>query len=87
LSHFLGELLIVDDAAMAVNYGLDRVRFPAAVRSGSRLSATAEVREVRPEASFTTMGAHLEMRTDSSARPCCVVDSVTRYVHAAQVAV
>jgi acyl dehydratase len=80
LSHFFGELLAVDDAALAINYGLDRVRFPAAVTSGSLLSATAEIREVRPEAGFTMVVTRVTMRAEGSQKPCCVADCLTRFV-------
>lgn len=80
LSHFFGELLAVDDAALAINYGLERVRFPAAVTSGSLLSATAEVRQVRPETGFTMVTTRVTMRAEGSEKPCCVADCVTRFV-------
>ena len=41
-------LVRVEGATMAVNYGLDRVRFPAPVVSGSRLRARAVLASVEP---------------------------------------
>src|SRR5579871_448204 len=41
-------LLRVSDAAMAVNYGLDRVRFPAPLPVGAQWRGVASVTEVRP---------------------------------------
>jgi len=40
------ELLVVEQTSMAVNYGLDRVRFPAPVPAGSRLIARGEIIQV-----------------------------------------
>jgi acyl dehydratase len=40
------ELLTVTDARMGVNYGLDRVRFPAPLPVGAKWRASAEIVEV-----------------------------------------
>ncbi|HET7742429.1 MAG TPA: MaoC family dehydratase, partial [Mycobacterium sp.] len=42
----LGELLQVSGASRVINYGLDRVRFPAPVRAGTRVRARARILEV-----------------------------------------
>ena len=42
----LAELLDVTDVRMVVNYGLNRVRFPAAVPAGARIRLVATVTEV-----------------------------------------
>jgi acyl dehydratase len=81
LSHFLDELLTVEDAEMAINYGLDRVRFPSAVPSGSSLSATAEIRDVRSADTFTMAAIRVTMTVPGAEKPCCVADCVTRFVH------
>ena len=80
LSHFLGELLVVEGVEMAVNYGLDRVRFPSAVPSGARVRATVRVLSVDPAAEFTTMTARTTFQADGGEKPCCVADSITRYL-------
>ncbi|MGE5690156.1 MAG: MaoC family dehydratase, partial [Pseudomonadota bacterium] len=56
---FASELLPVEDAALTVNYGLNRVRFPAAVPSGSRIRARVRVEAVADVAGGTqvTLGA------------------------------
>jgi acyl dehydratase len=80
LSHFLDELLAVDDAELAINYGLDRVRFPSVVPSGSLLSAAAEIREVRPADTFVTAAIRVTMAVTGAEKPACVADCVTRFV-------
>jgi len=42
------ELLSVSDAAVSINYGLDRVRFPAPLPVGARFRGSATVSEVSP---------------------------------------
>jgi acyl dehydratase len=40
------QILVVTDAAMGINYGLNKVRFPAPVPVGSRIRMTATLLEV-----------------------------------------
>ena len=80
LSCFLGELLVVDDVEMAINYGLDRVRFPWPVRAGAWVRGSVDVREVVASEAFTMLTARTTFQADGDSKPCCVADSVTRYV-------
>lgn len=72
------QLYRVDGVAMAVNYGLDRVRFPAPARAGSSVRARAQITRAEP----LPGGVHLAMRvtveTDAGGRPCCVAETLTR---------
>jgi acyl dehydratase len=64
---------------MAVNYGLNRVRFPSPVRAGSKIRARitlVSVKEV-PGAHENTFSVTLEC--EGSEKPCCVAESVVRY--------
>src|SRR5258707_8735811 len=47
LSRFLREAIQLDDVRMAINYGLNRVRFPSAVRAGSRIRARIVLQLIR----------------------------------------
>lgn len=60
LSSLIGEILVVSDAASAINYGLDRVRFIAPVPSGSRIRATVTIAAV----DATPRGARVTLDTD-----------------------
>lgn len=79
LSRFFGELVDVRDAPVALNYGLNRVRFPAAARAGSAVRATAEVVDVQAEPRGVMLTARIVMIADGGSRPVCVADSVTLY--------
>lgn len=67
----------VDGLAMALNYGANKLRFPAPVPVGSRVRASAELLEV----SRTPGGANSVVRTtveiEGGAKPACVVENVT----------
>lgn len=64
---------------VAVNYGLNRVRFPAPVPSGSRVRGTFTVDEVVPHdwGFQATMTAAVER--DGGDKPVCVAELVFRY--------
>ena len=64
---------------MGINYGLNRVRFPAPVPVDSRLRATFEVKEVDEieGGGQVTMTATVER--EGGEKPVCVADVVFRY--------
>jgi acyl dehydratase len=74
----LASLYKVQGVRMGVNYGLNRVRFPAPVPAGSRLRASAEIAEV----SDIEGGAQLVLRAtierESAEKPVCVAEFVVR---------
>ncbi|MGH3772607.1 MAG: MaoC family dehydratase [Pseudonocardiaceae bacterium] len=78
LPHLLDQIYRVEDATMVINYGLNRVRFPAPVRVGSTVWAEVALAEVTE----VTGGVQLVLRTtlqiEGSAKPGCVADYVTR---------
>jgi acyl dehydratase len=72
------QVLQVTDVKMGVNYGLNRVRFPAPVPVGSkiRLAATlVDVEEVKDGLQLTVAGV---IEREGSDKPVCVLESVTR---------
>jgi acyl dehydratase len=66
----------LDGLKMGINYGTNKVRFPAPVLVGSRVRAGAEVLEVNP----TPQGAQAVVRTtvevEGGDKPACVAESV-----------
>src|SRR3954468_6623168 len=44
----LAQVLVVTDTVMGVNYGLNRVRFPAPVPVGAKVRASATLKDVAP---------------------------------------
>ena len=79
VSYFLPRVWRVDGFAMGVNYGLERLRFPAPVPSGSRIRATVEVKSVDDVGGGwwqVTQGWTVEV--EGSEKPACVAESVGR---------
>ncbi len=74
------ELLEIQGIGMAVNYGLNRVRFPAPVRVGSKIRLTgrlASVEEVRRGG--VEVLADFTVEVDGGDKPACVAQAVYRY--------
>ncbi|MGY0236466.1 MaoC family dehydratase [Longispora urticae] len=71
--------LVVDRVRMAVNYGLNRVRFPAPVPVGARLRGRVEVTEVGEAGGGTQVVCRVTMEREGGDRPVCVAESVARF--------
>jgi acyl dehydratase len=72
------QILRVTDATMGVNYGLNKVRFPAPVPVGSRIRLTAtllDVEEVKGGLQLVVSGV---IEREGSDKPVCVLESLTR---------
>ncbi len=65
----------------AINYGLNRVRFPAPVPAGSKIRGhvTPQAVEEHPWGVQTIWNIHVEL--EGSAKPCVVAEWVTRAYH------
>ena len=79
LSHFMDELVVVTGTEMAINYGLDRVRFAAPVPAGSMLRASVTILKVEPKPDRVMMWASMTMTVDGAERPSCIAETVTLY--------
>jgi acyl dehydratase len=64
---------------LGVNYGWNKVRFPAPVPAGSRIRATAEVTEIEEVAGgWFQIVTRFTVEVEGNDKPCCVADSVGR---------
>ena len=73
------ELLQVQEVATAVNYGLDRVRFPAPVPVGSRIRAGLEVVSVDDVKGGKQGKLAATIEIEGSERPACVAEILVRW--------
>ncbi len=68
----------VDDVRMGVNYGLNRVRFPAPVTVGSRLRGHFRLTAYEPLEGGAQLTVEVTMEREGSTKPVCVAESVSR---------
>ena len=79
LPRFFGETLAVTEARMGVNYGLNKVRFPAPVPVGSRLRARLRLLEASPIDNHGYQFAwEVTVEREGGSKPVCVAESLAR---------
>lgn len=77
---FFTQLLQVDDISMAVNYGLEKVRFPSPVKVGARIRLAASVVSVEDVAGNGVQSTFdFTVEIEGSAKPACVARPVYRH--------
>ncbi len=81
LPALLGEVLFVAGPRFAVNYGLNRLRFPAPVPVGSRVRAGATLSAMEAVAGGEQVVLACTFEVEGSDKPCCVADVVFRYYY------
>ncbi|GAA1799014.1 MaoC family dehydratase [Luedemannella flava] len=72
------DLYRVEGATMGVNYGLNRVRFPAPLLVGSSIRIAGEILSVEPVPGGAQLTARITVSTDRGDKPCCVAETVSR---------
>ena len=77
---FLPQLLEVRNISMGVNYGVDKVRFPAPVPVGSRVRGSARIVAVDEVKGGVQATIRITVEIEGSERPACVVDSLSRFL-------
>lgn len=77
----VAELLEVPDATNVINYGVNRVRFPGPVRSGSRLRVSGRIDSVAAVPGGQQVTVDLVAECEGADRPVCVAQAVVRFMN------
>jgi acyl dehydratase len=74
------EVLEVRGFSLVLNYGLNKVRFPAPLKSGARYRLALELKELKdlPKGVEALMLATIEI--EGEAKPACVAEALYRYM-------
>ena len=76
---------LTEGLVAAINYGLDRVRFPSPVKVGSRVRARSELLEVETVAPDTLqLKRRVTFEIEGADKPGCVAESLSRLVYSAE---
>ena len=77
-SRFFFELIAIEGATTSINYGLNKARFPAAVKSGSRIRMRGRLANVED---MPNNGVKLflecEMELEGEKKPACIAELIT----------
>jgi acyl dehydratase len=76
----LHEVYEVRGLRMAINYGANRVRFPAPLPSGAAVRARAQLARADVVPGGVQVVTHVEVEVQGADKPCCVADLVTRFL-------
>ena len=68
----------VSETRMGVNYGLNKVRFPAPVPSGSRLRGRFKLVGYEPLEGGAQLTVQVTMEREGSEKPVCIAESIGR---------
>ncbi len=83
IDHLRAQLFRLDSAAMGVNLGWNRVRYPAPVPAGARIRARAEVLSVEEKGEgWVEVVTRFTVEREGGDKPVCVADSVVRLLFA-----
>jgi len=77
---FVPQLLSVPTAKMGINYGCNKVRFPAPVPVGSRIRAHGEIAGAEPVPGGVQVLVRVSVEIEGSSKPACVAETVSRFL-------
>ena len=78
-NYFLPQIIEVQGVSMGVNYGCDKVRFPNAVKVGSRVRGSGELIAVEEVKGGIQSTVRVIIEIEGEERPACVIDTISRY--------
>jgi acyl dehydratase len=76
---FLPQLMQVDNVSMGVNYGCEKVRFPAPVPVGSRIRGAGEIISAEEVKGGVQVVVRVTIEIEDNDRPACVIDTISRF--------
>jgi acyl dehydratase len=80
ISHFMKDVLAIEgDLRFVVNYGLNRVRFPAPVKVGSRVRGRIALRALTETGDSVDATFSMTIENEGSSKPNCVAEWMVRY--------
>jgi acyl dehydratase len=80
MSYFIKQAIqIPRDVRLSVNYGLNRVRFPAPIRAGTEIRARATLQSLKELPDSVEAVFSISMEGKDCTKPCCVAECLVRY--------
>jgi len=73
-----GQVMALDGFAMVINYGANRVRFPAPVPVGSRVRVTVKVADLEDTPGGAQLTLELTFEVEGGEKPVCVAQTLMR---------
>ncbi|WP_248959662.1 MaoC family dehydratase [Sphaerisporangium perillae] len=80
LPSFMTRLFRVEGLKMGINYGLNKVRFPAPVPVGAKIRGGAELLEVTDTPAGTLSNLRVTIEVKDQNKPACVAETLSLYI-------
>ncbi|TQJ38522.1 acyl dehydratase [Arthrobacter sp. SLBN-112] len=77
LPYLAGQVYRVEGASMIINYGLNKVRFPAPARANSRIRDRLTLASVSETANGRQLQFHHVIELEGSQKPACIAETVS----------
>lgn len=79
-NELLPQIVRVEGISMGVNYGVNKVRFPAPVPVGSKVRAGVDLAAVEDVKGGVQTTMIITIDLEGSERPACVIEAISRYL-------
>jgi acyl dehydratase len=80
ISRFMKDVIqLRSGVGMTINYGLNRVRFPAPVRAGAKIRARLILMSLKEVEAAHEAAFSVTIESAGGEKPCCVAESIVRY--------
>jgi acyl dehydratase len=79
LSHLMRQAIQIRGMSAAINYGLNRVRFPAPVPAGSKIRARFTLQSAKEVGGAVEAVFLANIESQGATKPCCVAEWIVRY--------
>jgi len=76
---FLQQIMEIKKRRMAVNYGMNKVRFPAPVPVGSKVRLRVALAEIEDVKGGVQAVIKMTFEVEGQEKPCCVAEAIYRY--------
>lgn len=78
LPPMMADLIAITDASARINYGLNKVRFPAPVPAGSRIRAHAKIVSVDEVTGGLQIVVRATIEREGGDKPACIAEYIVR---------
>lgn len=78
-AHFLHQVFTVEGAKVGINYGVNRVRFPAPCPVGSKIRGRVTLTKVEEVPGAVQCTVILTIEREGEIKPVCVAETILRY--------
>ncbi len=76
---FMPDMIHIEKMSMGVNYGIDKARFPNAVKVGANIRATGEFIKIEEVKGSIQSILRVTIEVEGEEKPACIVDTISRY--------